>query len=53
MKNRKYIRIALNAEDEAAFRAAKGRAEEVSGLSLSDGAFALGALRKAWRRKND
>jgi len=44
---RKYIRIALNAEDALAFREAKAKAEKAAGITLSDGGFALGVIRKA------
>ena len=46
MNGRKYIRIALNADDALAFRESKQKAEEASGVALSDGAFALGVIRR-------
>jgi hypothetical protein len=44
---RKYIRIALNAQDAAVFMEAKAKAEQTAGIKMSDGAFALGVIRKA------
>jgi hypothetical protein len=49
MGARKYIRIALTPEDEAAFQAAKAAAEAATGVSMSDSQYALGLIRKATR----
>jgi hypothetical protein len=50
---RKYIRIALSQDDEAAFAKAKASAEERSGIAMSDSLFALSVIRhaiKEWSR---
>lgn len=47
MNNRKYIRIALSAEDLAAFNRAKSEAEAATMLAMSDAMFALSVIRKA------
>jgi hypothetical protein len=47
MTKRKYIRIALTPEDEAAFSAAKAKAEAESKLAMSDSAYALSLIRWA------
>lgn len=49
MSNRKYIRIALSAEDEAAMAQAKARAEHETGIAMTDSMFALMLIRKATR----
>ena len=47
MASRKYIRIALRPEDEKALADAKARAEEQSGIAMSDSMFVLSTLRHA------
>lgn len=47
MKNRKYIRIALSAEDQLALAAAKDRAEAETGIAMSESMFVLSVLRLA------
>jgi hypothetical protein len=47
MTNRKYIRIALTQDDEAAFAEAKAKAEAESKLAMSDSAYALSLIRWA------
>jgi hypothetical protein len=47
MTKRKYIRIALTPEDEAAFAQAKTKAEAESKLAMSDSAYALSLIRWA------
>ena len=51
MSNRKYIRIALSAEDEAAMAQAKSRAEHETGIAMTDSMFALMLIRKATKVK--
>jgi hypothetical protein len=47
MAERKYIRIALSQDDEAAFAKAKAKVESDTGIAMSDSMFALSVLRKA------
>ena len=47
MTARKYIRIALSQDDEAALAKAKAKAENDTGLAMSDSMFVLSVLRKA------
>jgi hypothetical protein len=47
MTKRKYIRIALTQDDEAAFANAKADAETKSGIAMSDSMFALSVIRHA------
>ena len=50
---RKYIRIALTPDDEAALQAAKSRAEAETGIAMSDSMFVLSVIRHAlknWSR---
>ena len=47
MSNRKYIRIALSQDDEAALAKAKAKAENDTGIAMSDSMFVLSVLRKA------
>lgn len=47
MAKRKYIRIALSEEDEAALAKSKAKAENDTGIAMSDSMFALSVLRKA------
>lgn len=47
MKKRKYVRIALSHDDGLSFVKAKAKAEQSAGITLSDGGFALGLIRKA------
>ena len=49
--NRKYIRIALAQHDEAAFQAAKEKAEMATGVAMSDSMFALSVIRQAIKAK--
>ena len=51
MASRKYIRIALTQDDEAAFQAAKGKAETATGVAMSDSMFALSVIRQAIKAK--
>lgn len=53
MSVRKYIRIALNADDVKAFRKAKSDAEENTMVSMSDSMFALSVIRKAISKPDD
>lgn len=53
MKNRKYIRIALTEDDEAAMARAKADAEQKTGIAMSDSMFVLSVIRHAlskWSR---
>ena len=45
--SRKYIRIALSQDDEAALAKAKAKAENDTGIAMSDSMFVLSVLRKA------
>ena len=50
---RKYIRIALTPDDEAALQSAKSKAEDQTGIAMSDSMFALSLIRHAlknWSR---
>ena len=49
MTQRKYIRIALSQDDEAALAKAKAKAESDTGIAMSDSMFVLSVLRKALR----
>lgn len=49
MTKRKYIRIALSQDDEAALAKAKAKAESDTGIAMSDSMFVLSVLRKALR----
>lgn len=49
---RKYIRIALAEDDEEPFTKAKARAEEQSGISMSDAMFALSVIRHAIKARS-
>jgi hypothetical protein len=51
MATRKYIRIGLSDDDEAALALAKEKAEAATGLSMSDSFFVLSLLRQAIRPK--
>ena len=44
---RKYIRIALSQDDEAALAKVKAKAENDTGIAMSDSMFVLSVLRKA------
>ena len=46
MSVRKYIRIALNEEDQDALSEAKRKAEQATGIEMSDSMFVLSILRK-------
>ena len=48
---RKYIRIGLSADDEAALAGAKARAEAATGISMSDSMFVLSLLRQSIKPK--
>ena len=48
---RKYIRIALTQGDEAAFQAAKDKAEKATGVAMSDSMFALSVIRQSIKDK--
>jgi len=51
--SRKYIRIALTPDDEAALQAAKSKAEAETGIVMSDSMFVLSVIRHAlknWSR---
>lgn len=43
---RKYIRIAINEEDQQALSEAKRKAEQATGIEMSDSMFVLSVLRK-------
>ena len=45
--SRKYIRIALTPDDEAAFQAAKSKAEAETGIAMSESMFVLSVIRHA------
>lgn len=45
MVNRKYIRIALSADDEVDFLAAKQKVEDASKVAMTDANFALSLIR--------
>lgn len=47
MSARKYIRIALSQDDEVNLGRAKAKAENDTGISMSDSMFVLSILRKA------
>lgn len=47
MTSRKYIRIALSRADEADLAKAKAKAENDTGIAMSDSMFVLSVLRKA------
>ena len=51
MQSRKYIRIGLSADDEAALAQAKAKAESQTGLAMSDSLFVLSLLRQAIKAK--
>ena len=51
MSERKYIRIGLSDDDEAALANAKAKAEEATGLAMSDSLFVLSLLRQAIKPK--
>ena len=51
MQSRKYIRIGLSADDEAALAQAKAKAEAQTGLAMSDSLFVLSLLRQAIKAK--
>lgn len=42
---RKYIRIALSADDEVSFLAAKQKVEDASKVAMTDANFALSLIR--------
>ncbi len=44
---RKYIRIALSHDDETDLAKAKAKAEDDTGIAMSDSMFVLSVLRKA------
>jgi hypothetical protein len=46
MGGRKYIRIALNEDDQEALSEAKRKAEQSTGIEMSDSMFVLSVLRK-------
>ena len=48
---RKYIRIGLSTDDEAALARAKAMAETQTGLAMSDSMFALSLLRQSIKPK--
>jgi hypothetical protein len=50
MKKRKYIRIALTPDDEAAFAKSKAEAETKAGIAMSDSMFALSVIRHALKK---
>jgi hypothetical protein len=51
VRKRKYIRIALSEDDEAALTVAKSLAEATSGISMTDSMFVLSVLRHAIRKQ--
>jgi hypothetical protein len=51
MSKRKYVRIALSEDDYSAFMLAKSRAEDNTGVSMTNSMFALGLIRYAIRDK--
>jgi hypothetical protein len=51
MSNRKYIRIGLSRDDEAALAKAKAAAEAQTGIVMSDSLFVLSVLRQAIKAK--
>jgi hypothetical protein len=51
MTSRKYIRIGLSRDDEAALAKAKAAAEAQTGIAMSDSMFALSVLRQAIKGK--
>lgn len=51
MGARKYIRIGLSADDDAAFAKAKAQAEAQAGITLSDSLYALSVIRQAIKAK--
>lgn len=53
MTKRKYIRIALNADDVKAFSEAKADAEASTMVAMSDAMFALSVIRKAIAMSDD
>ena len=52
MTARKYIRIALTPDDEAALQAAKSKAEDETGIYMSDSMFALSVIRQAIKERS-
>lgn len=53
MSVRKYIRIALSADDVKAFSKAKAEAEASTMVAMSDAMFALSIIRKAIAKLDD
>jgi hypothetical protein len=49
MSARKYIRIALSQDDEAALFEAKAAAEAQTGIAMSESMFVLSVLRRSLR----
>lgn len=47
MSARKYIRIGLSSDDEAALAQAKSQAEAQTGIAMSDSLYVLSVLRQA------
>ena len=52
MTARKYIRIALTPDDEAALQAAKSKAEAEAGIAMSDSMFVLSVIRHALKERS-
>lgn len=52
MTARKYIRIALSPDDEAALARAKGQVEAQTGIAMSDSLFVLSVLRQALKDRS-
>lgn len=52
MSTRKYIRIALSQDDEAALCEAKSAAETQTGIAMSDSMFVLSVLRQALKDRS-
>lgn len=50
MTARKYIRIALSADDEQSLAKAKAQVERDTGVAMSDSMFALSVIRQAIKR---
>lgn len=51
MGARKYIRIALSQDDVAALAKAKAKAENDTGIAMSDSMFALSVIRQVIKPK--
>jgi len=49
---RKYIRIALTPDDEAALQSAKSKAEAETGIAMSDSIFVLSVIRQTLKERS-